>query len=108
MIVILRHALSAFYYADRKCWVNGPALALDLGTIEAATEAAKEEDFGGMEIVASFDEPDCELVLPLRRNGTRSGKAAPARSQVLASTLPPDLAGASTPFPPGLDAPGLT
>jgi len=88
MSVILRHAPSGFYYGGREFWVNGPALAFDLGTIEGASDAAKEEDFGGLEIVVSFGDPDCELVLPLRRTGRSRGNAAPVRAQCLRARSP--------------------
>jgi hypothetical protein len=107
MSIILRHALSSFCYGDWGTWVNDPEHALDLGTIERAVEAARNEDFGGLEIVMSFGEPDCDLVLPLRWAGTSNGNAPPARSQAPVSPLPPNLAGVRTPFPPPFHALGL-
>ena len=100
MLVVLGYALSGFYYAGRKLWVNGPSVALDLRTIERAAEAAREEDFGGMEIVACYRDPDCDFVLPLKRTGTSRGKAAFVGSQPVAIPPPPILAGESTPLPP--------
>lgn len=70
MSVILRHALSGFFYGGPHCWVNGPARARDLGTIERAIETGKEEEFGQMEVVAWPEHPECQLVLPLRSSGT--------------------------------------
>ncbi len=67
MQVILRHAFTGFFYAGPHCWVNGPERALDLQTIENAIETAREEGFGRMEVVAGFEDPVCELVLPLQR-----------------------------------------
>jgi hypothetical protein len=67
MRVLLRHALIGLYYAGRKHWVGNPGSALDLGTIEQATELGRAEPFGDMDIVVTYDDPVCELVLPLRR-----------------------------------------
>lgn len=106
--VILRHAPSGFCYGGQKCWVQAPARALDLVTIERAGEAAREEDFGGMEIVVSYDDPVCELVLPLSHTGTRRGKAAPALSQLSVSLPAPIVSGGSTRLPPPLSAGWLT
>ena len=44
-----------------------PGSALDLETIERATELSREESFEDMDIVVTYDDPSCELVLPLRR-----------------------------------------
>ena len=78
MSVILRHALSGFFYGGAHCWVNGPARALDLGTIERAIETGKEEAFGQMEVVAWPEHPECQLVLPLeaRRTSLAAGWTA--------------------------------
>ena len=97
MSVVLRHGGSGYYYGGRSCWVAGPGRAVDLGTIERAAAAGRVENFGGIEIVVSFDEPECELVLPLGRAGAARGKAASAASGVAASTLSVNLAGGSTP-----------
>jgi hypothetical protein len=65
MIVILRHSHLGLYYAGRKHWVSNPEQALDLETIERAAELGRQEDFPQMEIVVSYGEPDCDLVLPV-------------------------------------------
>jgi hypothetical protein len=67
MRVTLRHAVIGLYYAGRKLWVGNPDSALDLETIEGATELVRDESFGDMDIVVTYDDPCCELVLPLRR-----------------------------------------
>jgi hypothetical protein len=65
--VVLRHARIGLYYAGRKHWVGDRDSALDLETIERATELGRDESFGDMDIVVTDDDPSCELVLPLRR-----------------------------------------
>jgi hypothetical protein len=67
MRVVLRHAGIGLYYAGRKHWVGDPDSALDLETIERATELSRDESFEEMDIVMTYDDPFCELVLPLRR-----------------------------------------
>ena len=68
MRVLLRHAVIGLYYAGRKHWVGNPGSALDLGTIERATELSRDEEFGDMDILVTYDDPSCELLLPLRRS----------------------------------------
>jgi hypothetical protein len=68
MRVLLRHAVIGLYYAGRKHWVGDPGSALDLATIERATELSREEEFGDMDILVTYDDPPCELVLPVRRS----------------------------------------
>jgi hypothetical protein len=68
MRVVLKHAELGLYYAGHKHWVGDPDSALDLATIERATELSRDESFGEMDIVVTYDDPVCELVLPLRRS----------------------------------------
>ena len=68
MRVLLRHAVIGLSYAGRKHWVGNPGSALDLGTIERATELSREEEFGDMDIMVTYNDPSCELVLPVRRS----------------------------------------
>jgi hypothetical protein len=65
MRVLLRHAGIGLYYAGRKHWVGNPAAATDLGTIERATELSRDESFEEMEIYVAYDDPTCDLVLPV-------------------------------------------
>jgi hypothetical protein len=75
MQVVLRHAGLDLYYAGRKHWAGNPDSALDLETIERATELSRGEPFGEMDIVVTSDDPSRELVLPLRRK--RAADAEP-------------------------------
>ena len=77
MRVLLRHAAIGLYYAGRKHWVGNPGSALDLGTIERATELSREESFGDMDVMVTYDDPCCELVLPLRRTKEAADKSLP-------------------------------
>ena len=85
MSVILRHAMTGFHYAGRTCWVNGARRALDLETVERAIEVARKEALGGVEIIAWFDPPGCQLVFPVRFTGTRQGKGQPVRDRAVES-----------------------
>jgi hypothetical protein len=66
MSVILRNSRIGLYYAGRKHWVGTPDAAVDLGTIEHATELSRDENFDEMEILVDYNDPNCELVLPLK------------------------------------------
>ncbi len=66
MRVLLRHTGLGLYYAGRKHWAGNLDAALDLKTIERATELSREEDFRQMQVVVDYDDPPCQLVLPLR------------------------------------------
>jgi hypothetical protein len=68
MRVLLKHAVIGLYYAGHKHWVGNSDSALDLETIERATELSRDESFGDMDIVVTYDDnPGCELALPVRR-----------------------------------------
>ena len=67
MRVILRHAGIGLCYGSRKHWVGSRDSAVNLETIERATELGRDESFGYMDIVVTYDDPSCEPVLPLRR-----------------------------------------
>ena len=69
MRVMLRHAGIGLYFAGRKHWVGNPGAALDLESIEQATELGRDELFEEMDIVVTYDDPICELILPFRRRG---------------------------------------
>jgi L-rhamnose isomerase len=73
MKVVLRQAGIGLYYAGRKHWASNPAVALDLETIERATELSRHEPFREMEIHVTYDDPVCDLVLRL---GRKRGPAA--------------------------------
>ena len=66
MKVLLRNARIGIYYAGWKHWVGKPAAAADLMTIERATELSRDENFDQMEILVDYDDPACELVIPLK------------------------------------------
>ncbi len=76
MRVLLRNSNIGLYYAGRKHWVGKPDLAADLQTIERAAELSRQESFDQMEVLVEYDDPGCELVLPL------STRRAPSNEHV--------------------------
>jgi hypothetical protein len=79
MKVLLRHTGISLYYAGPKHWVGDADSALDLGEIERAAELSRVEAFRELEICVIFDDPACELVLPLSSRKTvddANGRAA--------------------------------
>ena len=75
MKVLLRNGKVGLYYAGRKHWVGKADAAVDLMTIERATEVSADEDFDFMEILVDYDDPACALVLPL---APRNAQGKPA------------------------------
>ena len=73
MRVLLRHARIGLYYAGHKHCVVSSGPALDLETIERATELSRDESFEEMDIVVTYDDSCGELVLPLRRKTEADG-----------------------------------
>ncbi len=65
MKVLLRNSRIGLYYAGRKHWVGRPESAADLRTVERAAEVSREEDFSDMEVLVDYEDPVCQLVLPL-------------------------------------------
>jgi len=78
MRVLLRHAQLGLYYAGHKHWVGHPDAALDVGSLEQAAELSREESFEEMDILVTYDDPTCELVLPVTRK--RPAEAEPLRT----------------------------
>ncbi len=62
------------YDAGRKHWVGDADFTLDLEAIERATESSRNESIGEIEIVESYDDPACNLVLPLQRKRAATDK----------------------------------
>jgi hypothetical protein len=67
MSVFLRNREGGQYYAEPngRC-PNGP-VAHDLKTVESAIELARTQTLADMEVVMRYDDPACDLVLPLKQ-----------------------------------------
>ena len=55
------------YYAGPSHWVSSPRAAVDLKTIEQATEVGHHADADPLEIYVTYEGTEYELVLPLSR-----------------------------------------
>ena len=71
MKVNLRCCTAGLYYAGRKHWVGKAEAAADLMTVERAAELSADENFDQMEILVDYEEPNCELVLPIKPRGVQ-------------------------------------
>jgi hypothetical protein len=78
MRVLLRNTQTGLYYARRYRWVAEPSRALDLGDIERASRFALEENVTPVEVILSYNNPICQLALPVRLEwlGGKAGRAA--------------------------------
>jgi hypothetical protein len=65
MRVLLQNTKTRLYYAPFNQRLTESALALDFVSIPDAAKFAFEEDLGDMEIVLSYDDPQCEVHLPV-------------------------------------------
>jgi hypothetical protein len=66
MRVVLRNRRTGLYYASCDRWVPDPSEALDLDAIEHAGRLAFEEGLTELEVVLDYDDPICQLALPIR------------------------------------------
>ena len=66
MRVILRNRKTGLFYASYDQWVPDPAQALDFDEIEHAGQLAFEMGHTELEVVLSYDDPVCQLALPVR------------------------------------------
>ncbi len=78
MKVLLRHTNISLYYAGPKHWVGDADSALDLREIERAIELSRVEAFTDLEVCVMFDDPACDLVIPL--NSRKAAKDDNARA----------------------------
>ena len=66
MRVILRNKKTGLYYAGCDQWIPEASQALDFDEIEHAGQLAFEVGFTELEVVLSYDDPVCQLALPIR------------------------------------------
>jgi hypothetical protein len=65
--VFLRNRDTGQYYAGANGWSASLSAAHDFDTVEAAVQFARTQRLAGMEVVLHYDNPVCDLVLPLRQ-----------------------------------------
>ena len=64
--VLLRKSETGLWYAGPNRWVSGCSGAREFGTVEEAIGVWRGLGVDGMEVVLHYDDPQCNLVLPLR------------------------------------------
>jgi len=69
--VLLRDRESYRFYAGHTAWVRDRHEALDFERIELAEAVASAEHLNGVEIVLAYEQPGCELSLPVAFPGVR-------------------------------------
>ena len=67
----LRDRTSRCFYAGREVWVVDKQAALDFERIELAEALATAERLKEVDIVLAYDQPSCELTLPIAFPGIR-------------------------------------
>jgi hypothetical protein len=65
MRVLLRSAKTRLYCVGIDQWTQDPDGARDFELAEQAIQFGREEQLTGMEVVLSYDDPFCDLVLPI-------------------------------------------
>ena len=66
--VFLRNTGTGQYYASPGRWVGDSPHAHDFCVVEDAFEFARTRKFVGVEVVLRYEDPACDLVLPLRQD----------------------------------------
>jgi len=65
--VFLRNRETGQYYAGSNGWSGNPSVAHEFDTVESAIELARTQRLADMEVVLKYDDPPCDLVLPLKQ-----------------------------------------
>ena len=66
MKVLLRKTNTCLYYVGTNQWTADSKLARDFEQVEGAIQLHRAEQLTGVEVVLTYDDPLCDLVLPLR------------------------------------------
>ena len=62
----LRNRETGQYYTTSNGWSGNGSEAHDFETVESAIDLARTQKLADMEVVLHYDDPACDLVLPLR------------------------------------------
>ena len=65
--VFLRNREKGQYYAGSTGWSRNSSAAHDFSSVESASKFANSQKLADMEVVLHYDDPICELVLPVRQ-----------------------------------------
>lgn len=71
--VLLRNRESKRFYGGQARWIDERRNAIDFERIDLAEAVATAECLQGVEIVLEYNEPGCELTLPIALPGGRTG-----------------------------------
>ncbi len=66
--VFLRNRETGLCYAGATGWIRHQDGAHDFGVVEDAVEFARNRRFLGVEVVLHYEDPVCDLVLPISEN----------------------------------------
>jgi hypothetical protein len=69
MKVLLRNHETHLYCGENGGWTANSKQARDFGEMEQAIQFQTAERLSGMEVILSYNDPVCDLVLPLRPQG---------------------------------------
>ena len=64
-MIILRDSLTGLYYGGNQTWSAEVSGAMDFDSVHTAASVALEEKLESASVVLRYEEPACELVLPL-------------------------------------------
>lgn len=65
MKIILKDSLTGRYYSGNQTWCAKVLEAVDFDAFHTAASAALEDKLDTANVVLRFEEPECELALPL-------------------------------------------
>ncbi len=66
MRVLLRQTQTKLFYNDRHQWTADARSAVDFCDVQRAIKIGRDAQLKGVEVVLAFDDPSCDLVLPLQ------------------------------------------
>ena len=65
MKIILRDSLTGLYYGGNPTWRTEASGAMDFDSIQTAASVAQAQKLETVNVVLRYEEPTCELALPL-------------------------------------------
>jgi hypothetical protein len=65
MRVLLRQTKTKLYYVSLHEWIADAGSAFDFDDVERAIKLSRDANLTEVEVVLAYDDPFCDLVLPL-------------------------------------------
>ena len=75
MRIVLKHSQTGLYYGGDQKWSADATYALELDSCKAAVALALEKQLEAVDVVLRYEDPICELKLPLVACGPNGGGA---------------------------------